>query len=116
MKLEEEAYEEKNIGTIKRCSYRVMHHNDDYTLMMQFKPDKGEMGCEVQYVIWDKSGNRQVASTRQKARFAIGGPYSGYNRGYPIYRPAIYTLSPGHYYTLAGIANESFVLLELKVK
>ena len=118
--MEEETY--PHVVSIERCMYHVLHHCDDYTLMMQYKPMKGKFDnivtkTEVQYVIWDKFGNRTVMPTDQKASFSPGGEHSTTRRGTPIYYPSIYKIAPDYYYILAGIANdEPYVLLELKVK
>ena len=107
MKMEEEKY--PNVGSINRCSYRIMHHCDDYTLMMQYNPKKE--GTEVQYVIWDKAGNRTVVPTDQRASFSLLRD----SRGTPVYTPSIYKVSHDHYYILANMPKK-FILVELKVK
>lgn len=117
LKLEEGTY--PNVRTINRCSYKPIHHFGNYTLLLQYIPDK-EITSDVQFVIWDKSGKRKVVPTNLKALFAPGGEYSTYNRGWPLYTPVIYKCSPNRYYILAGIYKSKYPtplsLTELTIK
>lgn len=116
LKSEEETYSE--VIYPKLFSYRIMHHSDGYTLLMQYKPDKEEV-ADVQFVIWDKSGMRKVVTTDLKSDFwrVINTPYC---HSHPLNTPVIYKLSPNQYYILAGIPSGKkatpISLTELTVK
>ena len=116
LKMEEETF--SDVIYPKLFSYRIMHHSGDYTLSLQYKPDKEEV-ADVQFVIWDKSGMRKVVTTDLKSNFwrVINTPYC---YSHPLNTPVIYKLSPNHYYILAGIPSGKkatpISLIELTVK